>query len=292
MRVAFLGNHTVGVRALEAIAETEQVVGVVAHPADHEDGVRYLSVHDAAVAHGWPVLRATGKDPALLPFLETVLPDLLWATDYRYLLPPDVLALPPLGAVNLHPSLLPRYRGRAPINWAILEGEQTLGLTAHFVDEGLDTGDVIVQRSFELGPDEDVGNALEKLYPLYVEVTREVLDAFRAGDVPRRRQDHALATVFAARHPDDGLIRWSEPADRLRNLVRAVAHPYPGAFTSVEGRRLTIWSARALPGNGARPGTVVAIEEDGPVVQCGSGRLLLTEIESDARLREGALLGR
>ena len=280
MRVAFLGNHTVGVRTLETISETDEIVAVVAHPPDQEDGARNESVHDLAVRRGWPVLRVRGRDEKLAAFLETARPDLLFVADYRYLLPPEVLALAPLGAVNLHPSLLPRYRGRAPINWAILHGETTLGLTAHFVDEGMDTGDVIVQASYELRPDQDVGDALEALYPLYRRLTREVLGHFRAGSVPRTPQDHARATAFGARRPEDGRIDWTRPAEQVVNLVRAVGHPYPGAFTFGDGERLTVWRARpAGAGRDGEPGTVVALGAGGPVVRCGSGLVELCDVE-------------
>src|SRR5262245_39304488 len=133
MRVLFLGNHTVGTKTLAAIAETETVVGVVAHPEDPEDGVRYESVYGLALSRGWKVLRGGGKDTKVDEFIRQAKPDLLWITDFRYLLPAPLLNIAPLGVVNLHPSLLPKYRGRAPINWAILKGETTLGLTAHYV---------------------------------------------------------------------------------------------------------------------------------------------------------------
>ena len=142
MRLLFFGNHTVGVRALAAAAELTEVVGVVAHPPDPEDGLRYESVADFATAQGWPVLRAVGRDAGVAAFVAAQRPDVIWITDYRYLLPAAVVALAPLGAINLHPSLLPKYRGRAPVNWAILHGESELGLTAHRVDDGMDTGDV------------------------------------------------------------------------------------------------------------------------------------------------------
>jgi methionyl-tRNA formyltransferase len=292
VRIAFLGNHTVGVRALETIAATDDVVAVVAHPADPEDGVRYESVHDLAVRRGWPVLRATGRSPELPAFLAQARPDLVWITDYRYLVPADVLAAAPLGAVNLHPSLLPLYRGRAPINWAIINGETTLGLTAHVVDEGMDTGDVIAQVAFELGPDEDVGDALEALYPLYARVTAEVLAHFRAGAVPRTPQDHAVATVFGARKPADGAIDWTRPAEEVVNLVRAVARPYPGAFTDADGGHLVVWRARtAAPAAVAAPGTVVGAGAHGPIVCCGAGAVELLDVEGPSpRLAE--VLGR
>ena len=137
MRIAFLGNHTVGVRALGTLASAVDVVAVVAHPPDPEDGVRYESVFEFAKKHGLPAIRGKPGQTHVRELLQEASPELIWVTDYRYLLPIELIDQARLGAVNLHPSLLPRYRGRAPVNWAILHGESELGLTAHFIDEGM-----------------------------------------------------------------------------------------------------------------------------------------------------------
>lgn len=295
MRVLFFGNHTVGVRALTALAEQTEIVGVIAHPLDPEDGVRYESVADFAAARGWPLLRAAGRDTAVPAFVAERKPDLLWITDYRYLLPTDVIALAPQGAINLHPSLLPKYRGRAPVNWAILRGETELGLTAHRVDAGMDTGNILAQEAFHLSEDEDVGDALERLYPLYERLTRVVVQGLIAGTLKERLQEHALATAFPRRRPEDGRIDWSAPARDTLNLVRAVAAPYPGAFTRLKGQVVRVWSARCSPiwlDHPARAGEVCAVDDLGIHVACGSGVLCLTVVEpslADLALAPGAL---
>ncbi len=281
MKVVFFGNHDVGIMALDSLRECCTVAAVVAHPPDPEDGVRYASVHDHARACGLPVLRARGKDTAVRDLVAATAPDLLWITDYRYLLPASLLALAPLGAVNLHPSLLPRYRGRAPINWAILHGERELGLTAHVVDEGMDTGDILAQRRIMLDETEDVGDALARLLPHYRTLPSEIVAAMRAGTLVRTPQDHAAASAFPARTPADGLIDWSRPAVAVRDLVRAVAAPYPGAFSMLDGHRVTVWRARIVPGRaGAAPGTVLALDAAAPVVQCGDDALQLLRVET------------
>jgi len=286
MRVVFLGNHTVGCRVLDVLGEMSVVAGVVAHPPDPEDGVRYLSVYDCASQRGWPVVRAHGRAPELAHFVAKARADLLWITDYRYLLPAEIVALSPLGAINLHPSLLPRYRGRASINWAILHGETELGLTAHFVDAGMDTGDIIEQVSYTLTPAQNAGDALEILYPLYAKMTRMVLAKLQKGPVERRPQDESQASAFPRRRPEDGLIDWRQPAIRVANLIRAVAHPYPGAFTTLHGKRLTIWQARIAEENGSRglPGQVMEINHGEILVQCGSGMIALTRVEAEETL--------
>jgi methionyl-tRNA formyltransferase len=296
MRVVFLGNHTVGVRALQAISESAEVAGVIAHPPDPEDGVRYESVGSFAQRNGWNWIRGKAKTHEVHSFIEKAKPDLLWITDFRYLLPPEITALTPLGAVNLHPSLLPQYRGRASINWAIINGERTLGLTAHFIDEGMDAGDIIEQVSYDIGDDQDVGDCFDILYPLYASITRKVLAYFESGRVPRRAQDHSRSTSFPRRRPEDGLIDWTQSARSISNLIRAVALPYPGAFTTLNGQSVTIWKARIASETAwtCEPGRVIAEHELGPLVQCGQGTLLLTRVEARAShsiLQAGCQLG-
>ena len=294
MRVVFLGNHTVGVRTLQAIGEFAEVAGVVAHPPDPEDGVRYESVFQFAERHRWKVIRGTGKDPHIQKFISAAKPDLLWIADFRYLIPPGIVALAPLGAVNLHPSLLPAYRGRASINWAILKGETKLGLTGHFVDEGVDTGDIIEQISYEIREDQDVGDCLDILYPLYSSMTRTILGYIQSGKAPRTAQDHLHGTVFPRRRPEDGVIDWTQSSRSICNLVRAVAAPYPGAFTTLDGKNLTIWKARVASGTGAGSpvGQVVEVSQREILVQCGEGVIGLARVEGQiSAVRAGCRLG-
>ena len=281
VRVVFMGNHTVGVRVLEVLAEMAEVAGVVAHPPDPEDGVRYASVHDYATRQGFSVIRATGRASELAEFIADKHPDLLWITDYRYLVPPSILSCARLGAVNLHPSLLPTYRGRASINWAILNGETTLGLTGHLVDATMDGGDIIEQVSYQIGDDQDVGDCLEILYPLYASMTRKIVSHFLSGNVPKLRQDQTRATAFPARRPQDGVIDWNQSGRSILNLIRAVAKPYPGAFTTLHGRKLIVWKARIVSetGTGAAPGCVLEADHAQILVQCGAGVLALLCVE-------------
>jgi methionyl-tRNA formyltransferase len=257
------------------------VAGVVAHPPDPEDGVIYESVFTYAAQSGWPVIRSRGRDdPEFLKWLPQRSCDVILVADYRYLLAPEVVALAPSGAINLHPSLLPKYRGRAPINWAILHGETELGLTAHMIDNEMDTGDILAQKRFTLRLDQDVGDALGLLYPLYAEITTEVLCAVEERRIIRRVQDDREATVFPARKPADGLIDWSKPAIDVLNLVRAVAPPYPGAFAFqgstkvvIEKAALTITKLLGKPG--------MVLETHPLTIACGSGALVIKRWRTD-----------
>ena len=299
MKVLFFGNHTVGVKVLEAIQETEEVVGVIAHPADSEDGVRYASVYDYAVKNGRKVIRSKASDPLVLSFVLDCMPDLIVIADYRYLLPESILALAKLGAVNFHPSILPKYRGRAPINWAILKGEKELGLTVHFVDRGVDTGDIIAQEQLVLSEAQDVGDALEMLYPIYSSLARAVLQYFRQGNVPRHPQNLGHYNTYPARKPEDGLVDWNQPATSVLNLIRAVAFPYPGAFTTLAGKKIIIWHARRVDScrpliTRGVPGQIITIELGELMIQCVDYILALDKVEYDnnnIRVVAGMVLG-
>ncbi len=283
MRVVFMGNHTVGVRALNALRQSCDVTGVVAHPEDIEDGVRYESVYDFAKGQGLTVERLQPTDARFQAFVRQAAPDLIWLTDYRYIIPKQALEIPRHGTVNLHPSLLPKYRGRAPLNWAIIEDESQLGLTAHFVSEAIDAGDIIAQRSFHLASNEDVGDALEKLYPMYANITARVLDDFNRNTIKRTPQPSGNHKVYPRRRPEDGWIDWRMPARDICNLVRGVSRPYPGAFGCVGERRVTIWKcAVEESGTGATPGTIVDIASDRSAkIACGRGTLIALDYSID-----------
>lgn len=277
MRVVFLGNHDVGITTLDTLVQNAEVVGVVAHPLDPEDGVRYSSLFDFALKSNLNVIRGKGKDASVMSFVKELAPDLIWVTDYRYILPSSLFSLAKLGAINLHPSLLPRYRGRASLNWAILSGETEVGLTAHFIDEGVDTGDIISQISIKLNSDQDVGYALAELMTKYRQITHDVLSFFASGVVPRCAQDNSKASLFPARKPEDGRINWSHSVQDILNLVRAVAHPYPGAFCECQYGRIFIWKACIADISSVASeqlGMVVELNErDYPRIQCGFGIL-------------------
>ncbi len=284
MRVVFMGNHTVGVHALDALRRSCDVAAVVAHPPDVEDGVRYKSVYDFAAHRDIPVKRLRPTDAEFNSFIHDAKPDLIWLTDYRYIIPIDCLSIARLGAINLHPSLLPEYRGRAPLNWAVINGESRLGLTAHFVSETVDAGDIVMQRAYNLRPDEDVGDALMKLYPLYETVTAEVIAAFINDTVRRTPQPTGHHKVYPARKPDDGWIDWRKSASQIHNLIRGVARPYPGALGFVGEKRVTIWkcSIRSICKD-ASPGTVLSITDDNTFeVACGDGALIVTDYSIDS----------
>ena len=273
---------------MHVLARDASLVGVVAHPPDPEDGVRYESVGVEAGRLRVPLIRSVGRSAEVAHFIAGCTPDLLWIADYRYLIPPELVRLARLGAVNLHPSLLPRYRGRASINWAILCGETELGLSAHWVDEGMDTGNILAQRRYTLNQYEDVGDALRKLYPLYETITEEVLAQLAVGAMSGIPQDHAAANEFPRRRPEDGAIDWNRPAHEVWNLVRAVAAPYQGASCCVAGAHLRVWKVaevRAFAlGTSPLPGELLQRTPDGLglIVACADAAVVVSRYEVEA----------
>lgn len=279
--VVFLGNHDVGITALNTLVTSEVTVkGVVAHPEDPEEHVVFGSVYNRAKELNLPVIRADNTSKKLANFIASCHPDLLWITDYRYLIPQKIIDLAPWGGLNLHPALLPKYRGRAPINWAIIHGEKETGLTAHFIIEKADAGDIVEQQKIIIGSKDNIKDVLNKFYPLYKSITQKVIKHFLNGDVPRRAQDHNIATVFPARTASDGRISWKQHAQQLHDFIRAITRPYPGAFSFYQGRKIMIWEATIEKGKGS-PGQILEINKNHFTVACQSNALCIREASDE-----------
>ncbi len=283
-RLVVFANHALGARCLEfLIGSGETIAGVVTHQDDPEEARWFESVADLARAHSLPVF--TPASPNTFEFagvLRGLAPSLFFSVMYRRLLSPELLAIPALGAVNLHPSLLPKYRGRAPINWVLVNGETLTGVTLHHMIEEADAGDIIAQESVGIDPDDTAWTLYQKMEKSGVALLQRAYPRIVAGSAPRIPQDHSRATRYGKRRPEDGLIRWDRPAVEIRNLIRAVTHPFPGAFVHLNGKRLFLWNAREEDSEAGStlPGIVEAIRRgEGIVVATGAGRLLLQSVQ-------------
>lgn len=223
-------------------------------------------------------------------------PAIIYSFFYRYLIPGEVLRLAPLGAYNLHGSLLPNYRGRAPVNWMIVNGEREGGVTLHHMVARADAGDIVAQRAVAIADDDTALTLYRKLVPLGVALIREFHPLIVAARAPRRPQDLAQGSYYGRRGPADGRIEWRWPARRIVNLVRAVTHPYPGAFCSVAGRKLLIWQAEigAESGNRGEAGALLGIGDGGVEVAAGEGIVLLkrVQLEGETEQAAGEVIGR
>jgi methionyl-tRNA formyltransferase len=281
-RVVVFGYHDMGVLGLRVLREQgARVVGVVTHRDDPGEAVWFQSVAAAAERAAIPVfLPADPRDPGLLAAVQRLAPDLVFSFYYRRLLPPSILAVPRLGAINLHGSLLPRYRGRAPLNWVLVRGEAETGVTLHHMDEAADHGDIIAQRRVPIAPEDTALTLWHKLLQASEVLLAETYPLIAAGRAARQPQDHRAATVVGRRRPADGLIDWRRSAWEIHNLVRAVTHPFPGAFTGLEGRRILVWAARPGAGDSTAPaGRVLGAEGGALRVATGDGLLEVLRVQ-------------
>ena len=295
--------HDVGYACLDAlITAGENVICVITHEDDQREEIWFRSVAALARQHGIPVytpesVNTSGWEARI----RAMAPDIIFSFYYRNMISEEILAVPRLGAFNMHGSLLPKYRGRVPVNWAVLHGEKETGVTLHHMVKQADAGDIVDQEAVPIGPEDTAFDVFNKVTVAARQVLERRLDAITAGMAPRTKQDDSQATTFGRRKPEDGRIDWTESAERVYNLIRAVTHPYPGAFTEVNGRRLFIWQAKPLGRGTGRPGMVLSID---PLrVATGSGSLEITryqwegdheEAAADVThdLRAGTVLGR
>jgi len=288
VRVVVMAYQDIGYVCLdELLALRAEVALVVTHPDPVNENIWFRSVADRARKAGLPVLRPPSVNaPDVVAAIAGLAPDFLFSFYFREIIGPEVLGLARRGALNLHGSLLPRYRGRCPVNWVLINGERETGVTLHYMEARPDRGDIVAQRAVPIADDDTALSLNRKLGEAARALLREAYPLLAAGTAPRSPQDHARATSFGGRRPEDGRIAWHQPARRLYDLIRAVTAPYPGAFTTYRGERLFVWWARPLdlgPRVGA-PGEVVEIRPGaGVVVAAGSGALLLDRVQLAGR---------
>lgn len=285
-RIVVFGYSDLGVVCLQQLLDQgASAVAVVTHRDHPGETIWFGSVAALAASREIPVL--TPDDPNVPAFAEEVRglrPDLIFSFYYRRLLSPALLAVPRLGAINLHGSLLPKYRGRAPLNWVLVHGETVTGVTLHHMDAQADHGDIIAQRAVSIAVGDTALTLSRKLTVAARTLLAETYPLIVAGRAPRTPQDHAAATTFRRRTPADGLIDWSRSAWEVYNLIRAVTRPFPGAFTFWEGRRITLWAARPPRGwpSPAPPGTILGVGEDGALeVATGDGVLEVLRLQPE-----------
>jgi len=262
----------------------ERVVFLATHRDAPDEKAWFPSVAELARSRGIePVVMENPLDPTAIARVAAARPDLLFSFYYRRVLPAEMLAIPPLGAWNVHGSLLPKFRGRAPVNWAVLKGETETGATLHAMTERADRGPILDQEAVPIGPDDTAIEVQRRVTGAAVKVLARRLGELEAGTAKPVPQDEAAASRFGRRRPDDGRIDWTRPAKEVHDLVRAVTHPYPGAFTDVFGQKTFVWRSR-LPGLAAHdtfPGQVRA-EEARLFVACGDDRYVeLLSLQED-----------
>jgi methionyl-tRNA formyltransferase len=289
MRLIFMGYHNVGYFCLKALINMcqefgDEIAAVVTHADNPKENIWFASVKDLAAKHHLPLyMPGDPNAPAFVAAMARLKPDFLFSCYYRHMLKKPLLDLPRLGALNLHGSLLPKYRGRAPVNWVLVNGETETGVTLHYMVEKADQGDMVARKQVPITFEDTAYTLFAKMTVAAEEVMREAYPLLRAGAAPRLSQDHSQASYFGGRTPEDGRIDWTKSATEIYNLVRAVTHPYPGAVTTFGGRQLFVWWGRPLsepPPPEAAPGQVIGrIFGEGLVVATGNGQFLLQQAQ-------------
>jgi methionyl-tRNA formyltransferase len=286
-RAVVFAYHDVGCRCLEVLLDQRvEVPLVITHADDPKENVWFGSV--AALARARGLEAVTPDDPNALEFIAKVKnqwPDFLFSFYYRSMLGRPLLAAAARGAFNMHGSLLPKYRGRVPVNWAIINGEIETGATLHEMVEKPDAGRIVDQEAAPIAPDDLAIDVFRKVTAAAGRVLARSLPGLIDGNAVLRAQDLSSGSYFGGRRPEDGRIDWSQSAKRIHDLVRAVAPPYPGAFTEVDGKRLRVLRTRVLPRrDSARAPAFLYAEAGRCVAVCADGGLLeLLELELDGR---------
>lgn len=302
MRVLLLGHHNAGAYCLrKLIAKGYNVVGVVAHKESDTELIWYHSVERFARKSG--LITYTPDDinsPDFIEIIEKLKPDVIFSVYIRWILGERILKIPPKGYINLHPSLLPKYRGCFSNPWAIICGEEKTGVTLHYMDKGADTGDIIAQQEVEIEPGETGFTLYNKTTLAGSELFDKILPLIEKGIAPRIKQNHEEASFFWRKLPFDGIIDWSRPAVQLERFIRAITfriptldlqerfigmpHIYPGATTYLDGLSLMVWKASAISESSenasANYGEIIKImPKRGFVVQTGDGSLLIEQVQ-------------
>jgi methionyl-tRNA formyltransferase len=282
-RLVFMGTPEFAVPVLEALVGQYQVVAVVTQP-DRATGrgrrVKSSPVKKTALAHDLPLLQPPSlRRPEAAAELRELAPDVIVVAAFGQILPPEVLAIPPHGCLNVHASLLPRYRGGSPIAAAILAGEEQTGVTLMLMDEGMDTGPILTQAECKIEPQDTTGTLSVKLAHLGADLLVETLLCWLDGRIAPQPQDDSLATYCRIINKKDGLLDWSLPATALWLRVRAY-HPWPGTYTYWRGKLLKILRAQPVPigPSGEELGRVISLD-DGVAVVTGTDALLLEEVQ-------------
>ena len=297
LRIVFFGTAEFAVPSLEAlIAAGHEILAVVTQPDKPQGRGRqllYSPIKTSALKHGLQIMQPKRvRSETFLSKMRELKPDAIALAAFGQIIPQSLLDIPPLGPINVHGSLLPKYRGAAPIQRAIMAGEKVTGVTTMRMDATLDTGDILLSASVPIEINDTSGTLIEKLSLLGADLLVETLEGLSQGTLQRIPQDHAEATLAPALTPEDALIRWDESAERICNRVRGLV-PRLSGVTEIEGKRLKVWAAETvqISERTAHPGVVIGVQKRpaGVLVTAGDGGfVLLTEVQPESGKRMNA----
>lgn len=290
MDIVYMGTPDFAVPALEKLIEAGHKITAVVTQPDRQRGrgkeVLYSPVKECALKYDIPVFQPVKiKSPEAVERLRSYQADIFVAAAFGQILSKEILDMPRYGCVNIHASLLPKYRGAAPIQWAVINGEDKTGVTIMQMDEGLDTGDIIAQREALIAQDETGESLFEKLSVLGADLLVETLAAIREDNVVRKKQDPALSSYARMLKKEDGRIDWSRTSKQIEQQIRGM-NSWPSAYTIWNGKILKIWKAQWNQSVHAyAPGTLIAVEKESVMVACGEGMIKILELQLEGKKR-------
>ena len=283
MKVVVLAYHNIGCEGINALLRNGiEIAAVFTHKDDQSENIWFNSVAELAASKNIPVFAPENiNHPIWVRKIEEYKPDIIFSFYYRNIIRRPILNIPPRGCLNLHGSLLPMYRGRCPINWVLVNGEKETGITLHYMTPKPDDGDIVCREKIAIADDDTARSLHEKAAKAASIMLDEVLPKIKDGTAPREPQDHSIATYYGGRRPEDGEIDWTADAGQIRNLVRAVTQPYPGASSYIVNQKCVFWVISEEPYSGEElsPGTIVST--DPLVVVCGEGAVRVDYGQAD-----------
>lgn len=284
MRTVIFAYHDIGCMAIQTLHEMgEKICAVFTHADDANENVWFGSVEKCAQSLGIPVFAPPNPNtPEWIKKIEAMRPEIIFSFYYRKLICDAILTIPPKGGLNLHGSLLPKYRGRAPVNWVLVHGEKETGLTLHYMIAKPDAGEIVAQKKVSVAEADTALTLYKKLVPLTREILMETIPLLAKGTAAKIPQDETKASYFGGRKPEDGKIDWKKSSREIYNLVRAVTHPYPGAFTFSEGKKTFIWQSELKEYRRPKSqGSGMIISATPFIVSCMQGSLVIQQIQTE-----------
>lgn len=291
MKALVFAYHNMGRIGIEKLLDAGfEIPLVFTHEDNPQENVWFKSVmqlcRELSIEYAVP---ASTNTPEWTLKITEIAPDIIFSFYYRNMISPEILKIPPLGGYNLHGSYLPAYRGRCPVNWVIIRGEEFTGVTLHEMVEKPDAGPIVAQRKIGIAPDDTAFTLFKKLEDEAGALLDDILVRIRQGDIPKVPMDLSKGSYFGGRKPEDGRIHWNRPAREIYNLIRGVTRPYPGAFGFLGKKKVLFWRATASERTYPPPG-IISVSGENVFIGTGDGCICPQEIEVESRVLDGRAL--